>query len=174
MRMARRLAVNSAAVGEYTVHYSARDFYRSGNTTTRLYLQSSPSAYAAGGASADRYGSHYTFDLDHINADRVTAITLYVQRIVGYSNITYTVPFYRSVLSSAIPSGVLQLGYSIFTTNRVESTWEGASTDVGGEYRSYTIDPAQFANLRDYGLALAWWTDVRAISIDDVYVVITL
>ena len=158
----------------YEIHYSEKEYFRSGSTSATMYKQGEPiEEYWAGGSASDRYGVLCRFSgLSSINSSRVTGITLYMQRLVGGSYITYTVQLYGSVLSESVDS-TLRAGYPVFTTNREICDWAGNDTDTGGEYRSYTIDSGLFSQLRDYGWAITYRGQNRRVNVGDVYLVIT-
>lgn len=174
MRQSRRLGVYGGAAGETTVHYSEKQYFRSGSTSVTMYLQNEPiDEYLAGGATADRYGVLCRFGgLAGIDAARVTGITLYLQRLAGGSPMTYTVQLYGSVLSEAVDS-TLRAGYPAFTANREICDWAGDAGDTGGEYRAYPIAAGLFQQLRDYGWAVTYRGQDRRINVGDVYVVIS-
>lgn len=174
MRLSRRLGVYGSAAGEAVVHYSEKQYFRSGSTSSTMYLQDEPiDQYLAGGWTADRYGVLCRFDgLAGIDAARVKGITLYLQRLVGGSPITYTVQLYGSVLSEAVDN-TLRAGYPVFVTNREICDWAGDAGDTGGEYRAYPIAAGLFQQLRDYGWAVTYRGQDRRINVGDVYVVIS-
>ena len=162
----------------YTIHYSTKDARRgSGNNLSKL---SSPTQFRAGEDSSNKYGVHCLFSgLSGISAANVTGITLHLQRIAGGSTITYSVTLYHSVLSSTIASddadGRLRTGYAIFCDNRKQWSWEGASSDVGGEYRTISIPISQFDALKNNGWAIAhhsMYSSGRSINIGDVYLTV--
>ena len=153
------------------IHYSLKQQYRGTGYTHSL--RSGVTQYLAGADSSYRYSVYCQFSgLKNINASAVSSITLYLQRLVGGSDITYTVDLYQSVLTSQIKDDRLQTGLEQFTINRTEFSWAGSSSDVGGEYRSITIPTSLFAALRDYGWAITYRNQQRRISIGDVYVVV--
>lgn len=163
----------------YTIHYSTKDARRgSGNNLSKL---SSPTQFRAGEDSSNKYGVHCLFSgLSGISAANVTGITLHLQRIAGGSTITYSVTLYHSVLSRTIASddadGRLRTGYAIFCDNRKQWSWEGASSDVGGEYRTISIPISQFDALKNNGWAIAhhsMYSSGRSINIGDVYLTVT-
>lgn len=167
----------------YTIPYSQKQAYQ--GTSANLGIISDPTNYYAGDRKSGSYTYHHAvhclFDqLSAINADNVTGITLHLQRLVGGSNITYSVTLYYSILSNSIAaddaSGRLRTGYPIFTNNRVQWGWKGSSTDVGGEYREVSLSTDLFTALRDYGWAIAYhpsYSENRYINIGDVYLEIT-
>lgn len=153
------------------IHYSLKQQYRGTGYTQSL--QSGATQYFAGADATYRYATYCQFSgLKNINASAVSSITLYLQRLVGGSDITYSAALYQSVLSSSIESDRLQTGLEQFCDNRTEFSWAGTPSDVGGEYRSITIPTSLFAALRDYGWAITYRNQQRRISIGDVYVVI--
>ena len=174
MRQSRRLGVYGGAAGETTVHYSEKQYFRSGSTSVTMYLQNEPiDEYLAGGAAADRNAVLCRFaGLAGMDASRVTGITLYLQRLAGGSNMAYTVQLYGSVLSETVDN-TLRAGYPAFTANREICDWAGDAGDTGGEYRAYPIAAELFGQLRDYGWAVTYRGQDRRINVGDVYVVIS-
>ena len=174
MRISRRMGILNIGPTEIEIHYSQKEYFRSGSTSATMYRQNEPiDEYLAGGATADRYGVLCRFGgLAGMDAARVTGITLYLQRLVGGSPITYTVQLYGSVLSEAVDS-TLRAGYPAFTANREICDWAGDAGDTGGEYRAYPIAAELFGQLRDYGWAVTYRGQDRRINVGDVYVVIS-
>lgn len=160
----------------YTVHYSSKVAYR--GATNNLAPQSGAAEYLAGIRSDGqyKYGVYCRFNgLASINAANVTELKVYIQRIVGGANITYSVELYQSVLSSdpADDGNSIKTGYDIFTENRAAWVWNGNSSDVGGEYRNITIDKSLFNSLKQYGFALCHRSQQRTMNVGDVYVQVT-
>lgn len=162
----------------YTIHYSKKYAMRAGGNN--LYSQSSPESYFAGTNGNYNYGVVCFFSgLNNINANNVTSITLYLQRIVGGTNVTYSVDLYQSVLTNnLVESGdqlILRTGYPDFVDNREVFTWDGNDTDVGGEYRQISIPASLFNSLKTYGWAVAFRSNVlaRVINVGDVYLVVS-
>lgn len=151
----------------YTIHYSQKQAFKGSGYTQSL--QSNPSYYYAGGDSANRYAVLCRFNgLNNINSNNITSITLYIQRLVGGTNITHSALLYQSVLSESC-SSKLQTGMPIFTTNREQFQWAAQDTDVGGEYRNLTLDKSLFNQLKSYGWAITYHNQARRINVGDVY-----
>lgn len=156
----------------YTIHYSDKYAFSGDTSSSVAYRITEPESYYAG-QSQSRYAVLCRFsELSNLNADAITGIRIYIQRILGGSPITYTVNLYGSVLTDSVDT-VLRCGNEVFTTNRTAMDWTGNSSDVGGEYRSFDIDPDLFVELREYGFALAWSDSERIIHVGDVYLEIT-
>lgn len=160
----------------YTIPCSKKTAYRNESAYYTQYPYDTSNYYA--GKNIDYvYGVNCLFSgLADINASAVTGITVHVQRKTGGTNITYSVNLYYSVLVSDA-SDSLETGSTQFNTNRVEWQWTSNEGTTDGEYREISLGTSLFANLRDYGFAVAGRPDRpdnnRWINIGDVYLTIT-
>lgn len=131
----------------------------------------------AGKTSSRNYGTYAEFaGLNDIPADKITGITLYLQRVTGGANMTYSVELYYSVLSATPWSGDtlrVRTGYPMFTANRVSWTWQGQTGDTSGVYRTISIPVSLLQSLISYGWCIARRDQTRYITIGDVYLEVT-
>lgn len=160
----------------YTIPCSKKTAYRNESAYYTQYPYDTSNYYA--GKNIDYvYGVNCLFSgLADINASAVTGITVHVQRKTGGTNITYSVNLCYSVLVSDASTS-LQTGSTQFNTNKVEWKWPYDEDATGGEYSEISLGTSLFANLRDYGFAVAGRPDRpdnnRWINIGDVYLTIT-
>lgn len=131
----------------------------------------------AGKSTSRNYGTYAEFSgLNNIPADKITGITLYLQRVTGGANMEYSVELYYSVLSETPWSGEtlrVRTGYPMFRDNRVAWTWSGESGDVSGVYRTIDIPVSLLQSLIDYGWCIAHRDQTRYITVGDVHLEVT-